>query len=128
KNGDAYIMLVNQEDNYSVSRITLDQTFKPVKGEYLLNSDGGQWRLCSATLATPAEHGFGPLYLTCGESAVEGNVHGLDPLAPAGSPGTGKELPALGYRSAENAVPLPKDAYSGKTAILIGEDASDASG
>jgi len=128
KNGDEYIMLVNQEDNYSVSRITLDQTFKPVKGEYLLNSDGGQWRLCSATLATPAEHGFGPLYLTCGESDVEGNVHGLDPLAPAGNPGTGKELPALGYRSAENAVPLPEAAYNGKTVILIGEDASDASG
>ncbi len=128
KQGDNYVMLVNQEDNYSVSRITLDKTFKPVKGEYLLNSDGGQWRLCSATMATPAEHGFGPLYLTCGESNVEGNVHGLDPLAPAGNPSVGHELKALGYRSAENAVPLPKGTYSGKTVILIGEDAEDASG
>jgi hypothetical protein len=79
-------------------------------------------------MATPAEHGFGPLYLTCGESNVEGNVHGLDPLAPAGNPSVGHELKALGYRSAENAVPLPKKAYPGKTAIVIGEDADDASG
>lgn len=128
KQGNNYVMLVNQEDNYSVSRITLDKTFKPVKGEYLLNSDGGQWRLCSATMATPADHGFGPLYLTCGESNVEGNVHGLDPLAPAGNPSVGHELKALGYRSAENAVPLPKKTYPGKTAIVLGEDADDASG
>ena len=128
KQGDNYVMLVNQEDNYSVSRITLDKTFKPVKGEYVLNSDGGQWRLCSATLATPEIHGFGPLYLTCGESNVEGNVHGLDPLAAAGNPATGHELKALGFRSAENAVPLPKGTYAGKTVILIGEDADDASG
>lgn len=128
KEGDNYVMLVNHEDNYSVSRITLDKTFTPVKGEYLLNSDGGQWRLCSATMATPAEHGFGPLYLTCGESNVEGNVHGLDPLAAAGNPAVGHELKALGYRSAENAVPLPKKTYPGKTAIVIGEDADDASG
>lgn len=128
KQGDNYVMLVNHEDNYSVSRITLNNTFTPVKGEYLLNSDGGQWRLCSATMATPAEHGFGPLYLTCGESNVEGNVHGLDPLAAAGNPAVGHELKALGYRSAENAVPLPKKTYPGKTAIVIGEDADDASG
>lgn len=129
KQGQNYSLLVNHEDNYSVSRITLDRTFKPVKGEYILNSDGGHWRLCSATLATPAEHGFNrPLYLTCGESNEEGNVHGLDPLAPAGNPGMGHELTALGYRSAENALPLPKKAYPGKTVILIGEDADDVSG
>jgi hypothetical protein len=129
KQGDNYYLMVNHEDNYSVSRITLDRTFKPVKGEYVLNSDGGHWRLCSATLATPQEHGVNrPLYLTCGESNEEGNVHGLDPLATAGNPASGRELPALGYRSAENAVPLPKKAYPGKTLILIGEDADDASG
>lgn len=69
KNTDGtFTFLVNNEDNYSVSRITFDKTFKPVKGEYLLNSNGGTWRLCSATMATLAEHGFGPVYLTCGES------------------------------------------------------------
>ena len=66
-----YTILVNNEDNFSVSRITLDKGFKPVKGEYVLNSDGGTWRLCSATLVTPAEHGFGPVFLTSGESGQE---------------------------------------------------------
>ena len=60
KNADGtFTMVVNNEDNWSVSRITLDATFKPTKGEYLLNSDNGKFRLCSATLATVEEHGFG---------------------------------------------------------------------
>lgn len=71
QDGNGYIMMVNNEDNYSVARLYLDKDLKPVKGEYVLNSDGGQWRLCSGTLATPAEHGFGPLYLSAGESNVE---------------------------------------------------------
>src|SRR5688572_4111942 len=33
-----YSLIVNHEDNYSVSRIFLDETFKPVSGEYILNS------------------------------------------------------------------------------------------
>ena len=46
KNEDGtFTFLVNQEDNFSVSRITLDKTFKPTKGEYLLNSNGGTWRI-----------------------------------------------------------------------------------
>jgi len=65
KNEDgSFTFLVNHEDNFSVSRITFDKTFKPVKGEYLLNSKGGTWRLCGATMATPEEHGFGPTFLT----------------------------------------------------------------
>jgi len=59
-----YALLVNHEDNFAVSRLTLDETFKPISGEYVLNSTGGIWRLCSATLATPQEHGFGPLFLS----------------------------------------------------------------
>ena len=51
-----FTFLVNHEDNFAVSRVTLDKTFKPLKGEYLLNSDGGFWRLCSATMVTPSEH------------------------------------------------------------------------
>ena len=78
---DGYALVVNHEDNFSVSRVVLDKTFKPVSGEYILNSDGGQWRLCSATLATPAEHGFGPLYLTCGESNPESRTHAVSPFA-----------------------------------------------
>ncbi|MEP7319140.1 MAG: hypothetical protein ABI921_10370, partial [Panacibacter sp.] len=59
-----YVYIVNHEDNYAVSRVLLDSKFKPIKGEYILNSNGGTWRLCSATMATPQEHGFGPTYLT----------------------------------------------------------------
>jgi hypothetical protein len=121
---DGYALVVNHEDNFSVSRVTLDKTFKPVSGEYILNSDGGQWRLCSATLATPAEHGFGPVYLTCGESNPESRTHALNPYSQAMNAGTSRELPGLGRWNAENAVPLPKTAYTGKTVILIGDDDS----
>ncbi|MCX7735417.1 MAG: hypothetical protein N2319_01775, partial [Candidatus Kapabacteria bacterium] len=56
KNSDGtFTFLVNHEDNFSISRITLDKTFKPIKGEYVINSDLGKYRLCSATLATPSE-------------------------------------------------------------------------
>ena len=121
---DGYALVVNHEDNFSVSRVTLDKTFKPVSGEYILNSDGGQWRLCSATMATPAEHGFGPLYLTCGESNPESRTHAVNPFASALTASTSRELPGLGRWNAENAVPLPKTAYTGKTVILIGDDDS----
>ena len=39
-----------------------------------------------------------------------------------------KELPGLGRWNAENAVPLPKTAYPGKTAIIIGDDDSGTGG
>lgn len=123
KNTDGtFTFLVNHEDNFSVSRITFDKYFHPLKGEYLLNSDGGRWRLCSATMATPAEHGFGPTYLTCGESGEESRIHALDPYGEMAQAATSKELPALGRLNAENAVPLPKTAYSGKTVLVIGDD------
>jgi hypothetical protein len=123
-----YSLLVNHEDNFSVSRIFLDETFKPVSGEYILNSTGGQWRLCSATLATPEEHGFGPLYFTCGESSPESRTHVINPFAPAAIAGQTRELASLGRWNAENAVPLPKTAYTGKTVVLIGDDDSGADG
>ena len=129
KNTDGtFTFLVNNEDNFAVSRITLDKTFKPVKGEYLLNSNGGTWRLCGATMATPAEHGFGPLYLTCGESGEESRTHGVNPYANVGGASVTKELSGLGRLSAENALPLRKTAYSGKTVIVIGDDDSGTYG
>lgn len=129
KNTDGtYTMLVNNEDNFAVSRLTLDKTFKPVKGEYLLNSDGGVWRLCSATMATPEIHGFGPTFLTCGESGQESRTHAVNPRGDIGSANISKEVAGLGRWSAENAVPLPKTAYSGKTVIVIGDDDSDTYG
>jgi hypothetical protein len=123
KTADGFVMMVNNEDNIAVSRLTFDKTFRPVKGEYYLNSNGGDYRLCSATLATPEEHGFGPLFLTCSENALSW-VHGLDPFATvdAASKSQNYFLKGLGHWAAENAVPLPKTAYTGKTVILIGDD------
>ncbi|HYF04136.1 MAG TPA: hypothetical protein VEC36_12205 [Patescibacteria group bacterium] len=124
KNSDGtYSFLVNHEDNFSVSRVTLDKTFKPVKGEYILNSDGGMYRLCSATMATPAEHGFGPTFITCGESGPDSEIHAVDPVSK-----NSQILKAFGRWSTENAVPLPKSAYSDKTVVIIGDDDSGEHG
>ncbi|MFE3871793.1 hypothetical protein ACFX5F_11230 [Flavobacterium sp. ZS1P70] len=125
KNEDGtFTFLVNQEDNFSVSRITLDKNFKPTKGEYLLNSNEGIWRLCGATMATVAEHGFGPLYLTCGESGEKSRTHAVNPFGDVGTASVSKELPGLGRLSAENALSLRKTAFSGKTVVVIGDDDS----
>lgn len=126
--GTGFTMLVNNEDNKSLARVRFDQSFKPVGGEYLLNADGGKWRLCSATLVTPEEHGFGPYFLSAGESAVDAQTHLIQPFADNSTQSTPKGIAGLGFWSAENAVPLPKTAYPGKTVILTGEDASDATG
>jgi hypothetical protein len=129
KNTDGtFTFLVNHEDNFSVSRITLDKTFKPVKGEYLLNSNGGTWRLCGATMATPAEHGFGPTYLTCGESGEESRTHALNPYGDVGNASVSQELKAFGRLSAENALPLKATAFEGKTVVVIGDDDSGTYG
>jgi hypothetical protein len=126
RNADnSYTLLVNNEDNFAVSRVSLDATFKPVRGEYVLTSDNAKYRLCSATLATPEEHGFGPLFITAGESGVESQIYALD---PNGGVNTARALTALGHWSAENAVPLPKQAYSGKTVVVIGDDDSGTGG
>lgn len=116
-----FTMLVNHEDNFSVSRIQLDASFRPVKGEYLLNSTAGRYRLCSATLATPEEHGFGPVFITAGESNQESQIHAIDPF---GAMNQTTLLTALGRWNTENAVPLPKQAYHGQTVIVIGDDDS----
>lgn len=124
-NSDGYIMLTNHEIIQSVSRVYLDKTLKPVRGEYIVDATGGMTRLCSATLATPDIHGFGPVFLTAGESGEESLVHGIDPLGLASDKSRNdRVLPALGKASMENAVPLPKGVYNGKTVIFIGEDQS----
>ncbi|MCW3168482.1 PhoX family protein [Chryseobacterium sp. 09-1422] len=121
---DGYLMLTNHEITQSVSRVYLDRTFKPVKGEYILNGIGGMTRLCSATLATPQEHGFSA-FLTAGESGEESMVHAINPMAAAAQASDQTRVkPALGKASMENAVPLPKDVSNGKSYILIGEDQS----
>ncbi|WP_285010982.1 alkaline phosphatase PhoX [Pedobacter faecalis] len=124
--GNGFIMINNHEILQSVSRVYLDKNFKPVKGEYIVDSDGGMTRLCSATMATPEEHGFAkPVFLTAGESGAESMIHAIDPLAPADKKNNQRTLQALGRWSAENAVPLPKGSFPGKSVILIGEDESD---
>ena len=123
--GEGYVLINNHEILRAVSRVYLDKTFKPTKGEYIVDGDGGTWRLCSATLATPEEHGFGPTFLTAGESGAESMVHAIDPLGPADKKNKSRVLPALGRASMENAVPLPKDAFPGKTVVVIGEDDTD---
>lgn len=126
RNADGtYTALVNNEDNFSVSRIRFDSTFKPISGDYVVNSTFGKYRLCSATLVTPAEHGFGPLYLTAGESNEESQILAVDPNGPANTP---KYLTGLGRWNTENAVPLPKNAYAGKTVMILGDDDSGPEG
>ena len=122
--GSGYVMVTNHENTWAVSRVYLDKKLNPVKGEYIVNSDGGMFRLCSGTMATPEEHGFAkPTFLTTGESNVNAMTHAIDPLGIADAGNQSRVKPALGKFSAENAVPLPKDAYAGKTVIIIGEDA-----
>lgn len=123
--GDGYVLINNHEYMQSVSRVYLDKTFRPVKGEYIVDYEGGTWRLCSASMATPAEHGFGPVFLTAGESGAESMVHAINPLGTADKKNRDRVLPALGRASMENAVPLPKTAYSGKTVVILGEDNGD---
>jgi hypothetical protein len=121
--GKGYVLIDNHEILRGVSRVYLDKYFKPVKGEYIVDGDGGQWRLCSATMATPEEHGFGPVFLTAGESGADSRVHAINPFGSvADKKRTDRVLPALGRASMENAVPLPKEAYPGRTVIMIGED------
>lgn len=122
RNADnTYTLLVNHEDNFSVSRLTLDREFRPTSADYVIQSQWGRFRLCSATLAKPEVHGFGPLYITAGESNAESQIHGMDPF---GARNSSRMLTALGRWNTENAVPLPRQAYPDRTVIVIGDDDS----
>ncbi|AWM14487.1 PhoX family protein [Flavobacterium sp. NRK F10] len=128
KNDDGTFTLINNiEADYSISRISLDKTFKPVKGEYILNAAAtANTAMCSGTLITPEEHGFGPLYLSGGEwGGSSKNVFATDPFRNAEDAELGTVLPALGQWDTENAVPLGKDAFTDKTVVIIGDDKAD---
>ena len=128
KNSDGTFTLINNiEADFSIARVIFDKTFKPVKGDYILNATAtASTAQCSGTLITPAEHGFGPLFLSGGEwGGASKGVFATDPLRSADNAQLATILPALGQWSTENAVPLGKDAYSGKTVVLIGDDTSD---
>jgi hypothetical protein len=124
--GKGYVLINNHEILRSVSRVYLNDSLRPVKGEYIVDAEGGKWRLCSATMVTPEEHGFGPVFLTAGESGADSRVHAIDPFDAVGrKKDSTRVAPMLGRASMENAMPLPKDAYPGKTIIIIGEDDSN---
>ncbi|TPN88694.1 PhoX family protein [Aquimarina algicola] len=118
-----FTYVVNNENHFAVARIKFDRTFKPVAGDYIYNSDGSDGtRLCSASLAVPRIHGFGPLFLTAGESGEESLISGISPFADASANNTPRFLPALGRASFENAMPLPAKAFRKRTVIIMGED------
>jgi secreted PhoX family phosphatase len=123
--GSGYIMVTNHENTWAVSRLYLNKKLEIVKGDYIVNTDGGMFRLCSGTMATQEIHGFGPTFLTTGESNVNAMTHAINPLATATPGDQSRVKPALGKFSGENAVPLPKAAYPGKTVIILGEDAGN---
>ncbi|OCB75471.1 alkaline phosphatase PhoX [Flavobacterium crassostreae] len=123
-----FSLINNIEADYSIARISFDETFKPVKGEYILNSAAtARTAQCSGSLITPAEHGFGPLYLSGGEwGGASKGVFATDPYKSADNAQLASMLPALGQWSTENAVVLGKDAYADKTVVIIGDDTSDS--
>ena len=129
KNNDGtFTFLVNNEDNFAVSKIKFNENFKPVGGEYVLNSNGAGNRMCSATLVTPQIHGFGPIFLTAGESSSESQVMGVTPYDTKANNSTPRPIIGFGRWSSENAVPLPKEAYNGQTVVMIGDDDSGTYG
>ena len=123
----SYTLINNIEADYSIARITLDETFKPTHGDYILNATAtAQTAQCSGSMITPEEHGFGPLYLSGGEWG--GNSKGVfatDPSKHVDAASVPKMLTAMGQWSTENAVAIGKDAYPDKTVVFIGDDNSN---
>lgn len=126
RNADGtYTILLNHEDNFAVSRITLDETFRPVRADYVVSSAQGRWRLCSATLAT-MEHGFAqPVFFTVGESGIESMIHAV---RPDQAPDQSRLVTAFGRWNSENALPLTTAAYPNRTVVVIGDDDSGRNG
>jgi hypothetical protein len=50
----------------------------PIPDIRVLNATFGRWRRCSASLATPEEHGFGPTFIRVGESSIESMIQAID--------------------------------------------------
>jgi len=128
--GDGYELLVNFEDHFAVARLSLDETFEITDASYLLNSDVADYaRQCSGYMWEKDIHGGdSDLFLSASE-AFHYDVKGIDPHITTPNPTGDFGLDALGEFSWENAVPLPKDTYSGKTVIIGGDDdSSDSEG
>ena len=128
KNQDGTFTLINNiEADYSIARITLDNTFKPVHGEYILNAAAtASTAQCSGSLNMPETHGFGPIYFSGGEwGGASKGVFAVDPFKDASQASSATMLPSMGQWSTENAVAMHKDAFPGQTVVLIGDDTSD---
>ncbi|MEM9076398.1 MAG: hypothetical protein AAGC43_05125 [Bacteroidota bacterium] len=127
-NSDGYIYIVNCEDDYAVARIYLDEFLNPVKGDYLLNSGVQDFaRQCSGTMWERDIHGGAQdIFLSASES-FHYDVKGIDPYISDPTPTADFGLDALGEFQWENAVPLPRDTYFGKTVIIGGDDDSSGS-
>lgn len=127
-NSDGFIYVSNAEDDYAVSRIFLDKDLNPISADWLLNSGVADFaRQCSGTMWEAAIHGGSQdLFLSASES-FHYDVKGIDPYIAIPTPTADFGLDALGEFSWENAVPLPKDTYPGKTVILGGDDDSSNS-
>ncbi|HAA13569.1 MAG TPA: phosphatase [Cytophagales bacterium] len=126
-NDDGTFTLINNiEADYSIARITLDETFRPVAGEYILNATAtAATAQCSGSLITPEEHGFGPWYLSGGEWGGDAKgVYRTDVTKDAADASTPDLLTNLGEWSTENAVVIGKRAYRNQTVLFIGDDQS----
>ncbi|MBD0832647.1 PhoX family protein [Aestuariibaculum sediminum] len=129
ENNGKYTLINNIEADYSIARITFDKTFKPVRGEYILNAEAtANTAQCSGSLITPEEHGFGPLYLSGGEwGGSSKGVFLTNPYKKEKDASAFQMLSAFGQWSTENAVVIGQNAYPGKTVAFIGDDHSDNS-
>lgn len=123
KTDDGYLYIVNCEDTYSVARVFLDKTLKPLSGDYLLSSGVQDYaRQCSATMWEKAIHGGDrDVFLSASED-YHHKVKAIDPWVKTPTPTSVEQLSALGSFHWENAVPLPKNTYTGKTVIIGGDD------
>lgn len=128
KDGDEYIYVVNAEDDYAVSRIRFDKNLNPIKGDWLLNAGVADFaRQCSATMWEKDIHGGDrDIFLSASES-IAYDVKAIDPWVTSPTPTADFGLDALGEFAWENAVPLPKNTYPGKTVIIGGDDDSNGS-
>ncbi len=127
-NQGGYIYVVNCEDSYAVARVFLDENLIPTTGDYLLNSGVADFsRQCSGTMFEASIHGGSQdIFLSASEN-FNYDVKGINPRVTTPTPTADFGLDALGEFAWENAVPLPKDAYSGKTVIIGGDDDSSGS-
>ena len=126
--GEDYIYVTNCEDSYAVARIRFDQNLVPISGDYLLDSGVSDFaRQCSATMWEADVHGGDEdIFLSASES-INYDVKAIDPRVTTPTPQADFGLDALGEFSWENATPLPKDAYTGATVIVGGDDDSSNS-